>query len=130
MYSRTLPPRAGYAEKQGGGTSFLFGRKTWKNRWFIIDDAEGTVGYWESEEHYASNSPALKPLLSLKGASVDIPDGDKNTFPFSIKFVGGDKQALNMRTGEQPRALNADHSRPQHTRAYARTSPIPATLRS
>jgi hypothetical protein len=45
---------AAYADKRGGGTSFLFGRKTWKKRYFVIDPEENSLAYWESSSHQVS----------------------------------------------------------------------------
>lgn len=97
-----------YAEKQGGGKSFLFGRKTWKKRWFVVD-SERRIGYWESEAHQRSNSPPLKPHLGLDGSVVDVPTdsvvvGDRQVWPFTLRFAegSGDKAELSMRTEDKP----------------------------
>jgi hypothetical protein len=56
-----------------------------------------------------SNAPPLKPQLSLDGASVDVPaqtaaaNGDRETWPFSVRFApgSGDKSELFMRTDDR-----------------------------
>lgn len=94
----TLDPSIHYActlAKKGGGASFLFGRRSWKRRFFVFDKSEKMLSYWESEAHMTAGSPPLKPPLLLTGAEVELPkaseeqgkdkDG-KIVWPFTLRF--------------------------------------------
>ena len=35
--------RSGFLVKQGGGTRTVVGRSSWKNRWFVLNKAEGSL---------------------------------------------------------------------------------------
>lgn len=59
------------AEKQGGGTS-LFGRKTWKERCFVIDIVEGRLAYFASEEAANCGVPPVKTPLNISHSSVEL----------------------------------------------------------
>ena len=34
---------SGYLTKQGGGTRAVVGRASWKRRWFVLNEAEGSL---------------------------------------------------------------------------------------
>jgi hypothetical protein len=63
---------AAFAEKQGGGTS-LFGGKSWKKRYFVVNTVEKTLAYFDNEQG-AAGKP-LKPAIKLEGYKVTHPEG-------------------------------------------------------
>ena len=56
-------PLAGWLRKQGTGTG-VFGRKSWKNRWFVLKD--GWLTYHESDK-LGTDSSHAQLLRSAKG---------------------------------------------------------------
>lgn len=66
------PPLAAYAEKEGGGTT-LFGRKSWKRRFFVFDIGTKVISYFESEDAQKGGAAPKKPPVSVSGYSVNIP---------------------------------------------------------
>jgi len=104
------PSAAAFAEKQGGGTTFLFGRKKWQKRWFVVNVAERAIAYWETQAQQESDALPLKPPFDLKGASVDVPavhttEGGVEKWPFEIRFPpNGEKTQILLRSGERDAA--------------------------
>jgi PH domain len=100
-----------WAWKKGTGKSFLFGRRSWKKRYFVLDRPSKMVSYWESQSHQTAQSPPLKPPLSLEGATVELPDLEQGrdkegriVFPFTLKFPVGsnsDKSEMRMRAEDK-----------------------------
>jgi hypothetical protein len=75
QYPNSAPPSlapAAFAEKQGGGTS-LFGGKSWKKRYFVVNTVEKTLAYFDNEQG-AAGKP-LKPAIKLEGYKLTHPEG-------------------------------------------------------
>lgn len=71
--------------KEGGGTS-IFGKKNWKNRFFVISLSDRSISYFENENAFKKDGARpLKPALPLNGAVVSQPQGG---FDVEIKNAG------------------------------------------
>ncbi|KAA0170104.1 hypothetical protein FNF28_01713 [Cafeteria roenbergensis] len=84
--------------KRGGGTS-LFGRKNWKERYFVLG-SDAALRYYESEAAYKAKpeSPLKMKAMSVKGAEAHriegddlagLPDGADPSQGFSIDTASG-----------------------------------------
>lgn len=65
--------RAAQAEKRGGATS-MFGRASWKSRFFVIDKSRKGLAYFGKQ----TDAAPLKPPIKLEEYSVvytDYPQG-------------------------------------------------------
>ena len=78
-----LSRRAAYAEKRGGGTRPLFGRTSWKKRFFVIGESIANF-----DREVATGGAPLKPAQSLAGASVAVDKGEEGGFwAFELNFA-------------------------------------------
>lgn len=67
--SIVYPSYRGYLKKKGGGTS-IFGRKSWKERFFVF--SRGNLAYFESAADWEKGTEPLKALqISLRYYRVD-----------------------------------------------------------
>lgn len=69
---------------QGGGSS-MFGSKSWKNRWFVLE-AGGTLQYYASESDWVSGHAPLKDALYQMKACTASIDGAGSTGSSSTTF--------------------------------------------
>jgi uncharacterized membrane protein (UPF0127 family) len=73
------PKKAGYLVKEGGGKS-LFGRKSWKKRYFVLID--GQFIYWENEFAYQNQYLELGMVFidsKTRIRTIELPS-HKNAF--------------------------------------------------
>lgn len=67
--SIVFPSYRGYLKKKGGGTS-IFGRKSWKERFFVF--SRGSLAYFETAADWEKGTEPLKALqISLRYYRVD-----------------------------------------------------------
>ncbi len=50
----------------------MFGKKSWKRRWFVVDKAARTIAYYDSDIAQGAGAMPLKPALSLVGSTINI----------------------------------------------------------
>jgi len=81
--------KSGWLTKMGGGSTPLFGRKSWKQRWFVLK--AGVLSYSEDE-----HSEQLG-VLDLKGAILEDVTSKENGYEFDITVKKPEKRTYCIR---------------------------------
>ncbi len=72
----------GYLSKKGRGEG-NFGRRTWKKRWFVLEDQ--VLSYYEDLDLQSGNPVSLKGTVQLAGAACSVHTHHEKKFTFIIK---------------------------------------------
>eukprot|EP01115_Flamella_aegyptia_P010086 TRINITY_DN44083_c0_g1_i1.p1 TRINITY_DN44083_c0_g1~~TRINITY_DN44083_c0_g1_i1.p1 ORF type:complete len:126 (+),score=18.76 TRINITY_DN44083_c0_g1_i1:20-397(+) len=90
---------SGYLEKQGQGSG-VFGRKSWKKRFFVLQSTK--LIYYENE-HTAATKRQLLGFLSLNYESKAVPVTDDENRPFLFKVETPKRTLLISAKSEEER---------------------------
>ena len=108
------PPRAtvasecrGYLYKQGGGSS-LFGAKTWKKRWFVLE-AGGVLNYYKDQSDWTSGGAPLKDALYRPRQCAVSADSGGEGSAFAPGQLGIVVQPRNAQGGPRRLLLRAEN---------------------
>ena len=72
-----LPPVRGWLWKKGGGTTWIFGRRNWKRRWFIFDVEGMLMSYYKSDKEADAGK---KPIgtIDMSVVTVSVVTGSRH----------------------------------------------------
>lgn len=89
------PDHRGYLRKKGGGTSWLFGRRNWKERFFVFQ--RGVLSYYNNQEEWEKGKDPIKHIrIAVKYYRVDPRAGEPTLFSLVPDYTVEDNES----TGE------------------------------